>query len=221
MSLAGNFRGFRPALWTLGLVGVMVVLMSAAFVLAEGAGWEDARWWSALLEEGGGREVAAVLVVLLLTGDLFLPVPSSILMTAAGAALGFWLGFTVNAVGSMGCGWVGWGLARTLGRGYFRRRLGEEARWAEAHFERWGPWALVWSRPVPMLSEVIAILSGLYGMSWLRFSVFYAMGAVPLSALYAWAGAAGREASMAMLLGAFAVPGIALGVWSLWKRRSA
>ncbi|MFP4542229.1 MAG: VTT domain-containing protein, partial [Opitutales bacterium] len=79
--------------------------------------------------EGGGWLAAAVGVGLLLA-DVFIPVPSSIVMIAHGAAFGILGGFLLSFVASVGGATIGWWVGRQ-GSAWMRRFV-KEAEQAQA-----------------------------------------------------------------------------------------
>jgi uncharacterized membrane protein YdjX (TVP38/TMEM64 family) len=105
--------------------------------------------------------LAAAAIVALLALDVFLPIPSSFVSTAAGALLGFWRGAAVIWIGMM----VGCVLGYTLGArasGAARRLVGAEGLDRAANLvSRFGDWAIVLCRPLPVLAEVSVIFFGL------------------------------------------------------------
>ena len=113
---------------------------------------------------------AGLLIVGLLAGDLVLPVPSSLLSTAAGSLLGVaggtcasWLGMTI------GCE-IGYHLGRRAGRPAMERMLGPaEHRRAVSAMSRSGPFALLILRAIPVMAEASVIVAGAAGMSRGRF----------------------------------------------------
>ena len=66
---------------------------------------------------GGG----AIAVVTLLAADLFLPIPSSLIMVLSGAVFGVLWGSLFSLVGSIGGEWLGFELVRRCGRRASRR----------------------------------------------------------------------------------------------------
>ena len=138
----------------------------------------------------------------LLALDTFLPVPSSVVATAMGALLGAAGGTLVNTLGlTLGC-LLGY-LAGRAGQPLARRLLGLKAEAFERWVARYGLFALVLCRAVPVLAEasVIALGAG-------RARLLPLLGAalavdLSLGALYAFAGAATGPA------GAPALPGLA------------
>lgn len=195
-----------------GLIVGLVLVFSVAFVVAEQVGLESAETWRAWIEAPGGQLGVAAVVVGALMVDLALPVPSSIVMTLSGSFLGTAVGTVVNTLGGLGAAWLGWGLARALGRGWFVRAVGGDPSRVEAWFDRWGPWAIVLSRAVPMLTEVVSCLAGLHGVSFLRFTLLSLAGTLPVAAVYAWAGATGTTSLWVPLVVAFGLPALGYGI---------
>ena len=113
--------------------------------------------------------IAGVVVGVLAT-DVFLPVPSSVVSTFAGEALGFWaatavswLGLTIGAV-------LGFGLARLFGRPLARWLSGDEELGRMDELSgRFGPLILVLTRPVPVLAEASVLFLGATRLPWARF----------------------------------------------------
>ncbi|MBK6942106.1 MAG: VTT domain-containing protein [Planctomycetes bacterium] len=198
-----------------GLVLSLFLLCSLAFVAADALGFGDAWIHERItaLESTHGRALAAVVVFLLLVVDLVLPLPSSVLMTLSGALLGPVHGTLVNAAGSLACSAIGFALCRTYGARAFERLIGAgELPRVIAFVERFGPLGIVFSRSVPMLTEIVSCTAGLGRMRIGPFFAWSAIGTLPVAALYAWAGAQRATAlALPLTIGvAFVVPGIAL-----------
>ena len=124
------------------------------------------------LDEPSSPMVVSAWVIGLLAADMFLPVPSSAVITYAGGALGLvpatlvsWLGLSVGAAS-------GFGLARLFGE-TLARRLSESqdvARMSD-FTRRHGPTALVLTRALPILAEACVLMLGAGRLSWRRFLV--------------------------------------------------
>ena len=181
----------RLALWFLGLAAVVLGTW-----LVWGGSWEEqftvagsVKW----LEAAGPWAWAAGIV--LLAGDLFLPVPSTIVISALGLIYGVLLGGLVAAAGLMTAGLCGYGLGRLFGGRFARRWLGEmDYEKGKLLFAAGGGWVVALSRALPILPEVISCTAGLVRMPFRRFVVSLACGSVPMGLLFAAIGHAGREA---------------------------
>lgn len=155
----------------------------------------------------------ALLLGGLLAGDVLLPVPSSLVGTAAGGLLGFWGGLATAWLGMMlGCA-LGYGLGARAGTAALRRMAGdaEQERLARAS-EHLGPWFLLVFRAVPVLAEASVVFAGTSRMSRRTFFTVCALSNLGVSATYAALGAlaAERESFLVLFAGMVLVPGLAL-----------
>lgn len=211
-----------------GFILLLIVLFASTFVLADTLGLLEEHIIVERLHEltavAPMRWLTGSVLAILLTADLLLPVPSSIVMTLSGYALGFCFGTVVNFAGAMGSAVLGFWLCRRFGLRAFRTLVGErENRRVECLFERYGPWVILLSRPVPMLTEVVSCVSGLTGMSLLRFTLLSGAATLPLCGVYAWAGrtAETNPAAWWMLLAAVVLPAIGFAWLRLFSTRRA
>ncbi len=153
-------------------------------------------------------------VIGLLVSDLFLPIPATPVMSAAGYLYGTLIGGLVNAAGSFAAGMAGYGLCRAFGRNIALRLTGEkELAKHQTLFRSSGPWLVAASRWLPLLPEVISCLAGLTRMPLRVFVVSLACGAIPMGFVYAAIGAAGQDhPKLALLLSALVPPVLWLAV---------
>jgi 3-dehydroquinate synthase len=163
-----------------------------------------ARW----LDPLPAPPVLAAIEVGVLAADLLLPVPSSMVATLGGAQLGVvigtacaWLGMTAGAM-------LGWWLGRTAGAASLSSlSLDEQERLARQQ-RRFGPLAVVLTRPLPLVAEAAAIMAGAAGMGWREFLVAAGSGNLAIALVWSLAGALGRQADSLqwVLVGSLAVP---------------
>jgi len=139
--------------------------------------FEDATIWAGPIGAG------------LLISDLVLPIPTTVVIGAMGAVMGVvtaalwgWLGLTT-------AGLTGYGLARLGGRRWADKLAtpAEQQRYREL-FNRWGGLAVILSRMLPILPEVLSVLAGLYGMRARNFIVAVTLGSLPPALVFAWLG---------------------------------
>jgi uncharacterized membrane protein YdjX (TVP38/TMEM64 family) len=147
-----------------------------------------------------------------LAADVFLPIPSSIVSTLGGVVLGFpkgvaasWLGMTAGSV-------VGYGFGLQAGEPIVRKTVGEaELGRVAALFHRYGNWAIILSRPVPVLAEASVIAAGSFRMPFPLFLLTSSLANLGISAMYAYTGAAqATESFLLVLLAAIGLPGVAM-----------
>jgi uncharacterized membrane protein YdjX (TVP38/TMEM64 family) len=150
----------------------------------------------------------------LLALDVVLPVPSSIVSTAAGVLLGFWRGALVVWSGMMVACLIAYWLGARFS-GFARRFVGEEgiAR-AERLRERYGDWTMILCRPVPVLAEASVIFAGLVRAPFTRFLVLTSLSNLGIAIGYAAFGAysMSMDSFLVAFLGALAIPGIVMGI---------
>lgn len=170
-----------------------------------------ARWFAEI------RPWAWAVAIGLLVADLLLPIPATGVMAALGSVYGPVLGTLVGAVGSGMSAAVAYAAARCGGRRVARWIASDEelARF-QALFDRWGGAAVIASRVLPILPEVVALLAGLAAMRPRRFAAAVALGTVPTAALFATLGHLSRDEPWWGVVVAVVLP---LALWPLFLRR--
>ncbi len=134
--------------------------------------------------------LAGGLGVGLLVADVLLPVPSSLVMVAHGALFGVVIGTFLSLIGNLGAALLGFAIGRRGGKLLERVVTSEEKMRANNLLGRWGPLAIIVSRPVPVLAETVAIMAGASSIGWRTITVASLAGSVPPALLYAMTGAA-------------------------------
>lgn len=162
---------------------------------------------------------SAVLIAGLLAADIVLPVPSSLVMILSGAAFGVVWGSLIALIGSIGGEWLGFEVAR----GYGRRAAARIVSDAEINrlgrvFARHGAVAIVVTRALPVVMETMSVVAGLSKMNRGTFLTSSLVGTVPIVVIYAYAGAASREAGSLVPAVVIAIAMAGLG-WVLYRVR--
>ena len=170
---------------TLGLLWSCLLVV---FVFFEWRGISMLRDPSSLA--GGRRAWAAVVSVALLIADVFLPVPSSVLMIGNGTLFGVVMGTALSLSGSVGATALGFFIGRRSERLIERLVSPAEKAHADVLLARWGALAIVVTRPIPLLAETTAILAGGSPLGWPRLLAASVAGAFPSCLLYALTGRA-------------------------------
>lgn len=177
----------------------------------------------ALIQSWLGRAGAgsAATVVVLLAADVFLPIPSSLIMVLSGAAFGVVWGALLSLVGSIGGEWLGFELVRHFGRRASRRFAGDdEIDRLSRVFARHGAVAVAVTRALPIVMETMSVVAGLSTMRRQTFLVASLIGTAPIVFVYAYAGAVSRQTGSL-------VPGIVMLVavaglgWVIYRARIA
>lgn len=166
--------------------------------------------------------LAGVLGVGLLLADVLVPVPSSLVMTAHGALFGPVLGACLSLVGGAGATVIAvWAGGR--GRPAVRRLAADDHRErAERLVGRYGLLAVIATRPVPVLAETVAVVSGAAGLSLRAAALAGAVGNAVPAVLYALAGTAavGTVGGTAVFAGVLALAAVLWAVPTLLARTS-
>ena len=173
-----------------------------------------ARWFAQT------RPYAWAAAIGLLVGDLVLPIPATGVFAALGSVYGVAVGALVGAAGSTLSAALGYAAAR-WGGAPLARRLADKEELERFHgfFDRWGGWAIVLSRALPILPEVMAILAGLAGMRPGRFAAAVLIGTIPTAALYAWLGHISRDAPWWGMAAAVLLPVLIWPVFLVVRQR--
>lgn len=177
---------------------VIATLILLSFLLVEALGVplltdpaDDIRaggWIAALI--GGG----------LLLADVFIPIPSSVIMIAHGAAFGVLGGFLLSFAASVGGAMIGWWVGYKGSPVMNRVVTPRERRQANAFIMRYGILAIIVSRLLPIVAETVAIMAGTTDIGWKRMLVATSIGAIPPALIYAIAGSATTDFSSGALV---------------------
>lgn len=138
--------------------------------------------------ESGGLGAAAFSVVFLAL-DIILPVPGSILMIGNGAVFGPWLGASLSLMGALLSTLIGFWLGTRGGTWLARSVSPDEQERARRSMERWGVYAVLITRPVPILSESILVMAAAMGLPFRQVMLASFLGLIPSVVIYALVGA--------------------------------
>ncbi len=206
----------------IGWTSIFVVLLSIIlipFFLYESAITELI---NSLIMEKGNRPLLAVALGSFLAADIILPVPSSLVSTALGGLLGFWFGTLTSWAGmTAGC-LIGYLLGAGVGPPAVKLLAGEkEIERVRLAAERYGDWAIILFRSVPVLAEVSTVFAGLSRMPLVRFLTIAALSNLGISAAYAGVGsaAAGAGSFLLAFAGAILIPAIGWAIARLLNRQ--
>lgn len=153
----------------------------------------------------------------LLALDIVLPVPSSVVATASGAALGFG--------GGMASSWLGLTLGCLVGYllGAVAARRGGPVMAAHPSVDRaasrYGVGAVVLLRAVPVLAEASVIHAGYAGVPFKTFAWAAGLANLGVAAGYAAVGAYARSTSSLLwaVAGSLLVPAVCMALTRRWR----
>ena len=137
------------------------------------------------LRQDASESDLRLIVVALLSVDIFLPVPSSVISTVSGWRLGWlqgtlatWIGMTIGAI-------VGYLFALWLGprfAGWFCR--GDDLEGMKVLMRRFGPSVLVMTRAIPVFAEASVLLAGLHQLAFKRFFLSIVISNLMIALIY-------------------------------------
>jgi len=208
-------KSFRWILVWIGLLAVPLV----PFTIMTASGHDP---FLALAESVEATSAAAAVCFGLLSADVLLPVPSSFVAVISGKALGFVGGTALNWIAITLGHFIGFMLARRLGRPIVIRFAGEAGTdRAEDLWSRSSVLGIILSRPVPVLAESLSMYAGLTKMEWKKYLVIVGVANLPHSIIYAWAGARLHDlTSLNLLIAAgVGIPSIAYLILTITLRR--
>lgn len=153
-------------LWPIALLALVLLIPVVPFLLFHQQIDVQIQDW---LRQGPTPSMLIGWLVGLLATDVFLPVPSSLVSTAAGAQLGWpvatlatWIGMNLGAVVGYVAGRSCGSLAQRLADPHDLEQMN---RLANQH----GAWLLVLTRALPLLAEATVLLMGINRLPWRRF----------------------------------------------------
>lgn len=149
---------------------------------------------------GTGGWVAGLLGAGLLLADVFIPIPSSVIMIAHGAAFGVLGGFLLSLGASIGGAMIGWWLGNKGSVWMDRIVSPAEKRQANEFILKYGMMAIIISRLIPIIAETVAVMSGTTSLGWKRVLIATTIGAIPPALIYAIAGSATTDFASGILV---------------------
>jgi len=184
---------FAPALAALAAFGLIYIFSAgfrsevnqAAAILSRG---DVAALRDYILSFGAWGPLVSVLLMVLQA--LAAPLPAFLLAFANGLAFGVFWGGMLSIAGATLAAAVCFWLARALGRGPVEALIGGAGlESADRWFLRWGAYAILTARLVPILSfDVISFAAGLTRIRFWAFMVATVVGMTPATFVYSYLG---------------------------------
>lgn len=197
------------------VASIIALCVLVSFLIVEALGIPILTDPSDRLNEGGIG--AAVLGAGLLLADVFIPIPSSVIMIAHGAVFGILWGTLLSWSASVGGAMIGWWVGHR-GSGLMNRIVSPaEKESAHAFLHRWGVMAIVISRFIPVIAETVAIMSGTTPLGWKRVLIAASIGTLPAALIYAIAGTVTTDLASGFLV-MIGVVILAAATWLIGKR---
>ena len=197
------------------VAGILATLILISFLVVEALGVPLLTDPTGTMNQGGW--IAAFIGGGLLLADVFIPIPSSVIMIAHGAIFGILGGFLLSFIASVGGAMIGWWVGNRGSVWMDRIVTPQEKAQANAIIERYGLLAIIISRLIPIVAETVAIMAGTTSLGWRKVLIATAIGAAPPAFIYAIAGEVTDDFASGFLVAAAVIllAGIA---WLVGKR---
>lgn len=193
------------------LICIFTVL---TFILFEALGYS----FESLLANDQSRPWLAFMSIVLLAIDVVLPVPSSFIMVSNGALFSFLPGGLLSLAGGMLSSTLGYFLGLKAKKLISSPSLSLQQAQALGFLEKYGAIAIIVSRPIPVLAEAIAIMSGTLKWPFKKVFIYSVIGLAPICFIYSFAGAYSTSFNNAWLALLFNIS-IALLLWLISRRK--
>ena len=156
------------------------------------------------------------IVTVLLASDVFLSVPTILIVTYAGNILGFGWGLLASTTGMLMSGFIAYMLCRFSGTKMLRVLIKDKKQIDEVNriFHKMGFGMLIIARALPMLPEATCCLSGMMKFNFFKFLLFYLTGTLPYAIVLTYLGSISSAGNPYPALGGIAVVYVIL--YLLW-----
>ncbi|MFX0026345.1 MAG: TVP38/TMEM64 family protein [Candidatus Hermodarchaeota archaeon] len=121
---------------------------------------------------------------------IIVPLPSEVILIAAGLIYGTFGGAIMGIIGSLGAGLLCYYLSRKGGRPLARKFVGDRAlNMADDFIHKYGIWAILIFRFIPFIPfDPVSYASGLVDMDVKKYSLGTFLGSIARAFFYAWLG---------------------------------
>jgi membrane protein DedA with SNARE-associated domain len=203
--------------WTIISVLILLVILIPFFLYGD----QIEAWFKDFTTRAQGYPAASFAVIAALLGsDILLPIPSSLVSTAAGILLGILYGTLASFLGLTISCLIGYTLGSFSAPAMQKILLKpRDIQHLNRMYLRFGDWIILITRPVPVLAESAVLFAGIGRMPFTRFLALSSLSNLGISLLYAITGRlAGITHSLPLAFaGAILLPLVILLVYRLFK----
>lgn len=153
----------------------------------------------------------SVLSFLFLSSDIILPIPSSLIMILNGKILGIFYGVLVSLFSGMVSSTIGFYIGKNSAV-YVDKFFNEkEKEISNKLFRKFGNMAIIISKGLPIISEVISIMSGTTAINFKIFFVYSFLGNLIVSVLYVCVGSFSISVNSNIVTATFIITSLLVG----------
>ena len=164
-----------------------------------------------------------LLSFVLLTSDIVLPIPSSLVMILNGKVLGVFSGAALSLVSGVLSSCIGFYFGRKANAFIDRFFSQSEKEMSRKLFDRFGNIAIIISKALPIISEAISFVSGTASVTFKTFLVYSIVGHFIVSFVYAYVGSLSRSLNSNLIAAVIIISALAVGwvMQSIIMRKTA
>jgi uncharacterized membrane protein YdjX (TVP38/TMEM64 family) len=189
---------------------VSIVLVSVVFVFFENL----EVYFQGLLDRAQHNpNEYSTISFFVLSSDIVLPVPSSIVMYTNGLTLGLLKGTLLSFVSVFVSSTIGYYLGRFSAMGL---KKGQNEK-ANAIMQKYGSLGIIITRGIPILSESICFTAGYNKLNFRFFTALNLIGYLPVCLIYAYFGSVAQNANL-FLISFFTSLLVSLALWVFGKK---
>ena len=172
------------------------LLVSIAFVSIVFASFENLETYfeGLLIKSQNNTLNYAFISFLVLSSDILLPVPSSIVMYTNGLVLGFFQAFGLSLLASLVSSCIGYYLGRFSSFG--KKQTSPKV---DSIIKKYGSLSIILTRGIPILSESTCFTAGYNSIKFSSFFILNAIGYLPVVIIYSYFGTLGQGTHMFLI----------------------
>jgi len=197
--------------WTLFALVILLILLIPFFIFGESL----ETWLTYFLNSSQSKLLVGLVIGGLLSIDILVPIPSSVVSTAGGYFLGFILGTLISFSGMTISCLIGYFLGTKFGNPLSKKLVGSnELSKLEKLQNKYGNWIIIISRAVPVLADASILVAGIGRMPLNRFILLISLSNLGISIVYAAIGAYSSYINSFLLAftGAISLPAIVMAI---------
>ncbi|MFN5983016.1 MAG: VTT domain-containing protein [Fluviicola sp.] len=122
---------------------------------------------------------------IILASDVFLPIPSSLVLYSNGYVLNFEMGLLISLIASTLSSIIGYFTGKLSSKLIHKNEI------ASSFLTKYGSLALLVSRGIPIISESITIVCGYSNFSFKKFILLNILGYIPICSIFCYFGSLG------------------------------
>ncbi len=169
------------------------------------------KWVEINLQSKQSQNNYALLSFSILTSDIILPIPSSLVMILNGKVLGVVAGTFISLLSGVFSSCIGFFLGRKTNPLLNKLFTTKEKEISDTLFQKFGNMAITISKALPIISEAISFVSGTTAISFKTFLLYSVLGHFIVALIYACVGSFASTLSSSLIAAIIIVAALLIG----------